>query len=852
MPFWENMPYTNFHGTNQDWIIETMKKLVQEWADYGDNLQQAYDAFTASVDQKIANLNGDWTDYKNEMNTAFSDLHDYVYNYFDNLDVQDEIDHKLDEMTAQGLWDDILHSFFDSYSAEINQKVAEQDQQIDDQTQRIDVMRAEMDAFMQSHGTVSATLRQVVPLWTGSATSATTSDPITLSGLLSDYNLIQVRVTAWGQNSLQTFKPADFFTTAGASFRTTNQADGVLSPATLSAVEVNIKAADHEDGAEVTNDVVTVTFNWWRWRGGTDDEGFQVLGNSGIRLREINGIKYTDISAEKDAELTDIRVGADGTVYQTAGDAVRDQLNDKADYGVSTLYTENMTLLAGRVSASTGDISSEPAANFQHIELNVTNVDVIAFTPDNSVGYGYGYCFQDENNNVVLYNASASIADNLQTIVVPSEAVLFKIGYRTENILTSPYNTIQETSYNNTLIGISADVDKNKNNIETLYSDTSILPPMTSAGNCKIDLTSIIGKTFASLRNGKNYIEWENLRHSLQNNVVYVWEFVLSDGIRAVSYGSNITLSIGKKANNGSITYYVENALSSVTLFSHAKLSEANYFKLSFNTTWTNVADTKTVNYFSIRQESDGSFYNGVSIAPANHLINWWQGKSGDSLGDSFTGQEYYQKWTRRYLNLNHFYNHGIGGTKLSGSANSSGDSMWMDSRINALNDSADFVTILGGANDGNVTIGEISLDNYDTNTFAGAFNVIVSKLYYKYLALDSGYYSNIDYSNIVKASEPHNIIIIPCTPFYVPSGIQMLHEKATAIKSLSELWGLEVADFYGKSQSNDNVKNVYWGTDRTHPLELFYKERIVPILLNVMDGVKPINYDEILYGYTS
>lgn len=328
MPFWENMPYTNFHGTNQDWIIQQTKHLIEEWAAYGDNLQNAYDTFTASVNEKIADLNGDWTDYKNEMNTAFSDLHDYVYNYFDNLDVQDEIDHKLDEMTAQGLWDDILHSFFDSYSAEIDQKVTEQDQQIDDQTQRIDVMRAEMDAFMQSHGTVSATLRQVVPLWTGSATGATTSDPITLSGLLSDYNRIEVRVTAWGQNSLQTFKPADFFTTAGASFRTTNQPDGVLSPATLSVVEVNIKAADHEEDVEVTNDVVTVTFNWWRWRGGTDDEGFQVLGNSGLRLREINGIKYTDISAEKDPELTDIRVGADGTVYPTAGDAVRGQISD--------------------------------------------------------------------------------------------------------------------------------------------------------------------------------------------------------------------------------------------------------------------------------------------------------------------------------------------------------------------------------------------------------------------------------------------------------------------------------------------------------------------------------------------
>ncbi|MBQ1292503.1 MAG: hypothetical protein IIY21_00570 [Clostridiales bacterium] len=49
MAFWENMPYTNFHGENQDWIIKTMKKLIDEWAAYGDNLQRLYDQFTAEI-----------------------------------------------------------------------------------------------------------------------------------------------------------------------------------------------------------------------------------------------------------------------------------------------------------------------------------------------------------------------------------------------------------------------------------------------------------------------------------------------------------------------------------------------------------------------------------------------------------------------------------------------------------------------------------------------------------------------------------------------------------------------------------------------------------------------------------
>lgn len=92
------------------------------------------------------------------------------------------------------------------------------------------------------------------------------------------------------------------------------------------------------------------------------------------------------------------------------------------------------------------------------------------------------------------------------------------------------------------------------------------------------------------------------------------------------------------------------------------------------------------------------------------------------------------------------------------------------DTVINSLNSDANFITILGGQNDGDIAIGDLTLENHDTNTFAGAFNVIVSKLYYKYLSLDTGYYTDIDYSGVNKIEKPHNIIIVPCTPFFVPN----------------------------------------------------------------------------------
>ena len=49
-----------------------------------------------------------------EIVTAFNNLYDYVHDYFENLDVQDEINNKLDEMTEQGQLADIISQYLNS------------------------------------------------------------------------------------------------------------------------------------------------------------------------------------------------------------------------------------------------------------------------------------------------------------------------------------------------------------------------------------------------------------------------------------------------------------------------------------------------------------------------------------------------------------------------------------------------------------------------------------------------------------------------------------------------------------------------------------------------------------------
>lgn len=73
-------PYSNFHQLNLDWIIGTVKDTVNDWI--------------ATKKQ----LNTEWDETK----TDWNELYNYVHNYFNNLDVDAEINNKLDEMRRNG------------------------------------------------------------------------------------------------------------------------------------------------------------------------------------------------------------------------------------------------------------------------------------------------------------------------------------------------------------------------------------------------------------------------------------------------------------------------------------------------------------------------------------------------------------------------------------------------------------------------------------------------------------------------------------------------------------------------------------------------------------------------------
>lgn len=223
----------------------------------------------------------------------------------------------------------------------------------------------------------------------------------------------------------------------------------------------------------------------------------------------------------------------------------------------------------------------------------------------------------------------------------------------------------------------------------------------------------------------------------------------------------------------------------------------------------------------------------------SNQIKTWYADKIIDCLGDSITETGLYQRYVLTALRCKAVANHGIGGTRISGSSSTA---MWQDVRINALDNNADVIFVLGGTNDrSNYVAGEVSKDNFDTNTFVGAYNTLLFKIYYKYGMITNVPSDKVSIvAGVVKSDTAKDIVIVLGTPPY-----NDVDEKVIAIgelvKKVSDLWGLPCADILNNSGINKiNADYFFTDSDRIHPLEKG-RERIARVIVGTLKENEPI-----------
>lgn len=108
MPFFfDHYPYTNFHNINLDWVLEAVKAwgaLVEENNIKFHNLEEAMNSFRTA-------LLSEWNTFHDETQNEINQFEIWTQNYLQNLDVQEEINTKLDEMLSSG----VLSPYFAPY-----------------------------------------------------------------------------------------------------------------------------------------------------------------------------------------------------------------------------------------------------------------------------------------------------------------------------------------------------------------------------------------------------------------------------------------------------------------------------------------------------------------------------------------------------------------------------------------------------------------------------------------------------------------------------------------------------------------------------------------------------------------
>lgn len=133
-------------GVFRFWVQKVLPQVYDDSMSYYELLNKVVNTLNLLIED-VTNAEDNITD----LHTAYNKLQQYVNDYFHSLDVQEEINNKLDAMVSDGTLNELLLPYFNAYKAEINAIVAQQNANISNtmttQNNRITVLEGRMDSF---------------------------------------------------------------------------------------------------------------------------------------------------------------------------------------------------------------------------------------------------------------------------------------------------------------------------------------------------------------------------------------------------------------------------------------------------------------------------------------------------------------------------------------------------------------------------------------------------------------------------------------------------------------------------------------------------------------------------------
>ena len=589
-------------------------------------------------------------------------------------------------------------------------------------------------------------------------------------------------------------------------------------------------------------------------------------------------------SADDAEDAKDLAVSAAATAqdvldsipqdYTALSNKVISLESSKADYGVDTLVIgSNLTTNAGRVNGRTGAIEVNSA--YAYVTIEVNEGDSLTFTPDKSagIGYGFGWALYDANDTYVSGVVNYDLGDTLQTITIPEGIAYFRLGGRATNMVQEPWNTFIHKRTLHTLYGAEQDIEELQTTIANGNYPNNSIPLLAIEG-----ITNIYSYKAKTLKNKTIGVSGGTVQILDGTDKVYLFEkglgFVANDTTllmivnkatlaRVTHKNANVVYNLHDLADDQYLAVcktglhtldfdYVTSNQFPNTEKDITKVPKTNFSTYNYNSGVTSYnGSTKLFAPFKYNgtlrtincqgytlYNDDGTVYQGASIAynavtvpnkivviGSNDIENasiyplsspyQYSGKLCSVFGDSLTADAPYYPYLAELTGLQ-IKNCGIGGTRVSGTA---ANAMHQDVRINALE--GDFIVIMGGSNDaGSATVGTLDLTNHDTDTFVGAYNVMLSKIYYRY-GISARYYSDVDYTGVTQLESvalPNIILVTPPKVFTSQTNYNNIESYCDYVKQIAKWWGLPVVDAFSNMQMSWISKDYYFAsTDYTH-----------------------------------
>lgn len=331
------------------WCQKVLPTVYDDSLSYYELLTKVVNYLNDAVDN-IDTLNNN----VQNIYSAYILLQNYVNDYFDQ-EFPQLVSDKLDEMAEDGTLTALIKAYIDPY---FDEKSAEIEEAFDAQDERITNEFNTQNSIIAGHGTTIAELNaQMVnfvadhaglsnetTLWTGTANYVGAT--MELSESIDSYKYIDVEFQDSANSWIQRFRKDVVVLANAAGVCLPSQPTSNVGVLPINISYIRFGVPNNNTDHDVLSIVKCTKWSWDTTNSPTVADASE--GSTlGVAIRRVIGVK----DVQNDTEVIDIRVGYNGKIYQTAGDAVREQVTDLNNF-LSPYYTKKELLVASHLASN--------------------------------------------------------------------------------------------------------------------------------------------------------------------------------------------------------------------------------------------------------------------------------------------------------------------------------------------------------------------------------------------------------------------------------------------------------------------------------------------------------------------